>query len=229
MKKLLILFILLVSCAPAFSLSSEEEFWSEVARINRGESYTERVGNQHAPVWKAEGVYVDGRGQVPEFQRIPPPNPEKIPAPRATHTIEPYDSYYYSQILGWRRPATHEPIIPGYNMHYSNRIAKPYTHRDYLDVWCTGKIDYNENKCSIEGYEVYFVHARNWAARATTLPFKLKQAHAKGSRVGLFLEVDSVGIDSEHVVAAKGFARMFNLTLFAATIDAFLPMDYFVE
>ena len=231
LKKLFILLILLSSVLPTFAepRSAEERFWREVERINSGRSYTESTDIQPPPIWREEGVYVNGRAQVSKHQRICPPYPEKIPMPRPTHTVEPYDSYYKNQILGIRRPVYKEPVIPNYNVHYSNRRAKPYLHRDYLDVWCIGKIDYEQNMCSVNGYDIYFAHARNWAARAMTLPFKIRQAKAKGNRVGLFLEVDDVGLDSEYVIEAKSFAKMFNLTIFSATIDSYIPIEWYPD
>ena len=77
-----------------------------------------------AVISRDRGYYMDGRGQVPEYSRIAPPHEENIPKqPRATKTVVGWDRYYQINKEGYRPMGYQMPLVPNYNVHYSNRRA----------------------------------------------------------------------------------------------------------
>ena len=124
------------------------------------------------------GYYVDERFQVPESSRIPPPHPENIPKePRATRTVIPFDSYYDINVLGIRREPRMTPVIPNYNIHYSERRANPYTKEDFINVWCDGIKFQNGVDCQTKEYAITFAKAEFWSGAVVKAPFKAKKVN----------------------------------------------------
>lgn len=172
-----------------------------------------------------EGYYVDARGQVPEYSRIAPPHEEKIPTPHATKTVVPFERYYDINKAGYRPMGYQAPLVPGHNIHYSERRAKPYTRDEYLDVWCSGIIDYRSGSCTTKDYVLYFFRARDWSVAVAGAPIKNKIGK-KGKPWGVFLMCDHLGIDAQYMHSAKRWAELYNVPLYMATIDAYIPLDW---
>ena len=173
---------------------------------------------------REQGYYVDGRGQVPEYSRIPPPNEDKIPTePHPTRTVVPFDRYYDINKMGMRRHPAMTPWIPNYNCHYSERRAKPYTKEEYIDVWCSGDKGVNGVDCQSEHYAISFVRARDWSYGVIKAPLKAKKT---GKKAAVFLMVDDLGLDAPHMHAAKDWSELFNIPIFFGTIDAYIPSDW---
>ena len=177
-------------------------------------------------VSRDKGFYIDGRNQVPEFNRIDPPHPENIPGgPRPTRTVVPFEPYYDTNIKGMRRQPYMTPLVPNHNIHYSERRAYPYSKQEFIDVWCTGKKNFNGVDCVSDEYAITFVRANEWTFGAMKAPFKAKKV---GKRVALFIMVDNLGLDAEAMHEAKQYGELFNIQIFRGTIDAYIPGDWII-
>ncbi len=193
---------------------------------NHQETVTNPEGSLVIKVDRDYGYYVDGRGQVPEYSRIPPPNEDKIPAePHPTRTVVPFDRYYDINKMGMRRHPAMTPWIPNYNCHYSERRAKPYTKKEFVDVWCSGDKFVNGVDCQTENYAITFVRARDWSYGVIKAPIKAKKT---GKKAAVFLMVDDLGLDAEAMHAAKDWSELFNIPIFFGTIDAYIPSDWII-
>ena len=192
---------------------------------NPQKTITNPEGSQVIKVDRDLGYYVDGRGQVPEYARIAPPNEDKIPEPHPTRTVVPFDRYYDINILGMRRHPAMTPWIPNYNCHYSNRRAKPYTKNEFVEVWCSGDKGINGVDCQSENYAITFVQAREWSFGVIKAPIKAKKT---GKKAAVFLMVDDLVLDAEHMHAAKDWSELFNIPIFFGTIDAYIPSDWII-
>ena len=192
---------------------------------NPQKTITNPEGSQVIKVDRDLGYYVDGRGQVPEYARIAPPNEDKIPEPHPTRTVVPFDRYYDINILGMRRHPAMTPWIPNYNCHYSNRRAKPYTKKEFVEVWCSGDKFVNGVDCQSENYAITFVRAREWSYGVIKAPIKARKT---GKKSAIFLMVDDLGLDAEAMHSAKQWAELFNVQMFFGTIDAYIPNDWII-
>ncbi len=192
---------------------------------NLQKTITNPEGSQVIKVDRDLGYYVDGRGQVPEYARIAPPNEDKIPEPHPTRTVVPFDRYYDINILGMHRHPAMTPWIPNYNCHYSNRRAKPYTKNEFVEVWCSGDKFVNGVDCQSENYAITFVRAREWSYGVIKAPIKARKT---GKKSAIFLMVDDLGLDSEAMHSAKQWAELFNVQMFFGTIDAYIPNDWII-
>ena len=173
-----------------------------------------------------EGYYVDERNQIPEYQRIPPPNEENIPTqPRATKTVVPFDSYYDVNTLGIRRHPYMTPIIPNYNRYYSERRAQPYTKADFVNVWCSGDKGANGVDCQTDVYAITFVKARNWPLGVVKAPLKARKVHKK---MALFIMVDDLAIDAQDMHDVKAWGELYNVQIYFGTIDSYIPGDWII-
>ena len=232
MKKLLTLFILL-STTPAYALMADQirtygKFTiapdAEVTKIVDQQQRSD-IGTQ---VIKRDrdGYYVDGRNQIPEYQRIAPPHPENIPTePKARKTVVPYDSYYDVNVLGIRRHPYMTPVIPNYNRYYSERRAYPYTKEDFVNVWCEGDKFKDGVDCQSEQYAITFAKASDWAGAVIKAPFKAKKAHKK---TALFIMVDDLALDAKYMHDVKMWGELFNVQVWFGTIDSYIPSDYII-
>ena len=170
------------------------------------------------------GYYVDERNQIPEYQRIAPPHQENIPTePRATRTVVPFDSYYDVNTLGIRRHPYMTPIIPNYNMHYSERRARPYTKEEYVNVWCDGIKGENGVDCQTDEYAITFTRAEFWAAAVVKAPFKAKKVHKK---TALFVIVSDLALDCKYMHDVKEWGELFNVQIYFGTIDSYIPSSW---
>ena len=177
-------------------------------------------------VTRDEGFYIDGRNQVPEFNRIPPPNPEAVPdEARATRTVVPFEPYYDTNVKGIRRHDWMTPLVPNHNIHYSERRAYPYSKQEFIDVWCTGKKNFNGVDCVSDEYAITFVRANEWTFGAMKAPFKAKKL---GKKVALFVMVDNLGLDAEAMHEVKQYGELFNIQIFMGTIDSYIPSDWVI-
>ena len=165
-----------------------------------------------------EGYYINGQGQVPEYNRIPPPNPDKIPQySHPTKTVLHFDKYNDTNIAGIRRSPNKTPIIPNYNTYYSNRRARPYTKNEFIDVWCSGVKYENKVDCQTEEYAITFVRADEWALGVIKAPFRARKVKKKSA---IFIMIDDLGLDGEFIHGAKNWADLFNISMFFGTIDS---------
>ena len=154
MKKLLILIILLIQ-VPTYAILVDVDGASAGA-----------YGT------KANGYYVDGRQQVPEYSRIAPPHEENIPDPHPTKTVQPWDRYYEINKQGYRPMGYQAPLVPNYNYFYSTRRAKPYTRNEYLSVWCEGVADYDKGTCSTDNKVYYYYDVYHWSTAIAATQFE---------------------------------------------------------
>lgn len=187
-----------------------------------------REGSTVTKVDRKYSYYLDGRNQIPSYNRIAPPNPENIPneSTHPTRTVEPFESYYDRNVLGIRRPEYMTPIVPNYNRFYSNRRAYPYTRKEFIDVWCTGNKDYEKGTCTTNEYEIYFVRARDWTLGITRIPFNAHAVKSKGKKQGLFIMVDDLGLEAPYMHDAKDWSDLFKVKMLFGTIDSFIPIDW---
>lgn len=181
-------------------------------------------GSKVIKVNREEGYYVDERGQVPEHARIAPPNEDKIPTmPHPSRTVENFEKYYDTNIMGLRRNPVMQQWTPNYNWHYSNRRAQPYTKDEWIDVWCTGDKHLNGVDCQNDKYATTFVPARHWSVGVVKAAIKAKKV---GKKAVVFIMIDDLGLDAEDVHNAKEWSKSFNMPMQFGTIDAFIPMDW---
>ena len=232
LKKLLILLVLLNLTLPAKALMPDQiRTYTKYtiapnAEIVHKEPYDERVLGPQVVQRDRSGYYIDERGQVPEYQRIPPPHPEKIPQnPRATRTVEPFQSYYDRNVLGITRHYQMTPVIPNYNEFYSdkNRRPEPYTKQEFIDVWCTGEQHVNGVDCVTENYAITFAKAINWSTAVVTAPFKAKRV---GKPMAIFIMVDDLALDGKYMHDVKQWGEVFNVQVWFGTVDSFIPSSW---
>ena len=164
-----------------------------------------------------EGYYVNGTGQIEEYHRIPPPNPDKIPQySHPTRTVRPFDKYYDTNVKGIRN-TNKTPVIPNYNAYYSERRAEPYTKNEFIDVWCDG-IKYEDGvDCQSDDYAITFIKARDWAWGVIKVRLKARKVKKKPA---LFVMVDELGLDGQYMHDIKEWAKLSNLKVYYATIDS---------
>ena len=186
-------------------------------KINKDYRYTYEVNRD-------EGYYINGQGQVPEYHRIPPPNPDKIPQyPHPAKTVLPFDKYYDTNIAGIRRSPDKTPLIPNYNIYYSNRRAYPYTKNEYIDVWCTGIKHEKGVDCQTQDYAITFVKAGEWPFGVIKAPFKARKVKKKSA---IFIMIDDLGLDGPNINGAKNWSDLFNIPMFFGTIDSEIPKEW---
>ena len=235
MKKLflLLVFILIVMPAKADIANITDGIKLEMYKkysispgITNMVKYREDPDVNVKAVSRKDGFYIDGRNQVPEYNRIAPPNPEAIPnKARAVRTVVPFEPYYDTNIKGVRRQTYMTPLIPNHNIHYSERRAYPYSKQEFIDVWCTGKKNFQGVDCVSDEYAITFVRANEWTFGAMKAPFKAKKV---GKKVALFIMVDNLGLDAEAMHEAKQYGELFNIQVYMGTIDAYIPGDWII-
>ena len=213
-----------IFCIPTtFAMQMGLYDYSSVAP-NVGETIIYPEGSQVMKVNRSKGYYIDGRGQVPEHDRIAPPNEAKIPNnPHPTRTVVDFERYYDTNLMGLRRNPVMTPWVPNYSWHYSNRRAQPYTKDEFIDVWCAGEKHLNGVDCQNSTYAITFEKARDWAFGVIKAPIKARKA---GKKTALFLMVDELGLDAEAMHAAKDWSVKYNMPIFFGTIDAYIPNDW---
>lgn len=175
---------------------------------------------------KANGYYVDGRQQVPEYSRIAPPHEENIPDPHPTKTVQPWDRYYEINKQGYRPMGYQAPLVPNYNYFYSTRRAKPYTRNEYLSVWCEGVVDYDRGTCSTDNKVYYYYDVYHWSTAIAATQFRdLKRTKDGRSRAYVFY-VHNLGLMAEQMHGVKKWAELFDMDIHFVTIDSYIPLDY---
>ena len=183
-------------------------------------------GSQVVQRNKEDGYYLDERNQIPEYARIKPPHEENIPTdPRPVRTVVPFDTYYEINRLGYRRPDYLNPVVPGYNRFYSERRAYPYTKKEFVDVWCTGKKFENGVDCQSENYAITFIRARDWAWGTIKAPFKARKAHLK---TAIFVMVDDLALDAQYMHDIKNYGELFNIQVWFGTVDCYIPSNWII-
>lgn len=170
-----------------------------------------------------KGYAVDGKGQIPEWQRIPPPNPDTDTTPQYSQTVVPFEKYYSINALGLKRHPYFVPYISNYNSYYSERRAVLYTKQQYIDAWCSGTKNYNGVDCINNEYAITFVRARNWASGTVKAAFKAKKAHRT---TVLFLMVDDICLDGTYIQEAKAWGDLWKTIIVFGTIDSYIPHDW---
>ena len=199
MKKLII--ILLALLLPAYSLATEYS------------------------VDKEHGYYVDGRGQVIEAHRSPPPNEDRIPeVPNPTKTVLDWDSYYKNNVEGKHDRGIKDPVVPNYNVFYSTRRNKSYDRETYVNVWCSGKADVNKGTCLIGDTLYYFYDVQNWSLAVTGTPFRNIKNRGKAKKYSYVFYVDNIGLDSKYMYEAKDWAELTKIKIHFVTIDSYIPL-----
>ena len=174
---------------------------------------------------KEHGYYEDGRGQVMEAHRIPPPNEDKIPeVPIPNKTVLDWDSYYKNNIEGKHDRGIREPIVPNYNVFYSTRRNKSYDRETYVNVWCSGKADVNKGTCLIEDTLYYFYDVQNWSLAVTGTPFRNIKNKGKAKKYSYVFYVDNIGLDSKYMYEAKNWAELTKINIHFVTIDSYIPL-----
>lgn len=218
----LLLFLLIYSPAMAYDKLYDTQLAPNVGTIKANEP-----GEQVIKTDREKGYYIDNTGQIEEFHRIPPPNPEQIPAQgNPVRTVLPFDKYYDVNVMGIRKASDRVPVIPNYNTYYSERRAYPYTKDQFMNVWCTGLKYINGVDCQTEQYAITFIRARDWAWGVIKAQIKAKKA---GKKAALFVMVDDLGLDAKNMHDTKNFAELFNMKVFFGTIDSEIPLDWIVD
>lgn len=180
-----------------------------------------------AVISRDRGYYMDGRGQVPEYSRIAPPHEENIPKqPRATKTVVGWDRYYQINKEGYRPMGYQMPLVPNYNVHYSNRRAEPYTKAEFVSVWCNGEADLNKGICYAPNKVYYYYDVRNWAWAVAATPFRDLKRTKDGRQRGYVFFVHELGLDAEAMHSVKEWAELYDMDIHFVTIDAYIPLDY---
>ena len=180
-----------------------------------------------AVITRDRGYYMDGRGQVPEYARIAPPHEENIPKiSHPTKTVVGWDRYYDINKAGYRPIGYQMPLVPNYNVHYSNRRAKPYTRAEYISVWCNGEPNYSKGVCSTKDYNIYFFRVRDWAWGVASAPIRNIKNGKNGKRSAICFMCDELGLDAEHMHAAKEWAELYDMKIHFVTIDSYIPLDW---
>lgn len=179
-----------------------------------------------AVISRDRGYYMDGRGQVPEYSRIAPPHEENIPTPHATKTVVGWDRYYAINKEGYRPMGYQMPLVPNYNIHYSNRRANPYSRAEFVKVWCDGEADLKRGICTTSDYNFYFYKVRDWAFAVAGAPIRNLKNGKNGRRSAIVFAVDELGLDAESMHAAKEWAELYDMKIHFVTIDAYIPLDW---
>ena len=180
---------------------------------------------REAIITRDKGYYMDGRGQVPEYARIAPPHEENIPTPHPTKTVVGWDRYYDINKEGYRPMGYQAPLVPNYNVHYSNRRNNPYSRAEYVKVWCAGEADLDKGICTVGNTRYYYYKVRDWSFAVAAAPVRdLKRRDGK-HRAYVFA-VDELGLDTEAMYAAKKWAEMCDCDIHFVTIDSYIPLDF---
>jgi hypothetical protein len=180
---------------------------------------------REAIITRDKGYYMDGRGQVPEYARITPPHEENIPAPHPTKTVVGWDRYYDINKEGYRPMGYQAPLVPNYNVHYSNRRNNPYSRAEYVKVWCAGEADLDKGICTVGDTRYYYYKVRDWSFAVAAAPVRdLKRRDGK-HRAYVFA-VDELGLDTEAMYAAKKWAEMCDCDIHFVTIDSYIGLDW---
>jgi len=167
-----------------------------------------------------EGFYIDARGQI-DGNYIKPPHPENIPNYMyANETVVPFDNYYEKNIEGKRAKGNKLERIPNYNANFSERRAHPYTHDEYVNVWCSGEIGVNGVDCVTPEYAISFFPVDRWSRAITIAALRARKLPQKGAA---FLYVEDFGADAGDIYEAKKWADMWGVKVFFGTIDAGIP------
>lgn len=173
-----------------------------------------------------KGYYMDGRGQVPEYSRIAPPHEENIPVPRPTKTVVGWDRYYDIDKEGYRPMGYQMPLVPNYNIHYSERRARPYGINDYVKVWCNGEPDFDRGTCTTKDTVYYFYDVFHWSTGVAATQFRDLKRTKDGKKRGYIFYCDDLGLRAEDMHAAKNWAELFDMNVHFVTIDAYIPLSY---
>ena len=173
-----------------------------------------------------KGYYMDGRGQVPEYARIAPPHEENIPVPHATKTVVGWDRYYDINKEGYRPMGYQTPLVPNYNIVYSERRARPYTRDEYISVWCNGEPDYDRGTCSTKDTVYYFYDVYRWSTGVASTQFKDLKRTKDGRGRGYVFYVDDLGLRAEDMHGAKNWAELFDMKIHFVTIDSYIGLDW---
>ena len=180
---------------------------------------------REAVITRDKGYYMDGRGQVPEYARIAPPHEENIPTPHPTKTVVGWDRYYDINKEGYRPMGYQAPLVPNYNVHYSNRRNNPYSRAEYVKVWCAGEADLDKGICTVGETRYYYYKVRDWSFAVAAAPVRdLKRRDGK-HRAYVFA-VDELGLDTEAMYAAKKWAEMCDCDIHFVTIDSYIGLDW---
>ena len=180
---------------------------------------------REAIITRDKGYYMGGRGQVPEYARIAPPHEENIPTPHPTKTVVAWDRYYDINKEGYRPMGYQAPLVPNYNVHYSNRRNNPYSRAEYVKVWCAGEADLDKGICTVGDTRYYYYKVRDWSFAVAAAPVRdLKRRDGK-HRAYVFA-VDELGLDTEAMYAAKKWAEMCDCDIHFVTIDSYIGLDW---
>mgnify|MGYP003309495266 CR=1 FL=1 len=177
-------------------------------------------------ITRDKGYYMDGRGQVPEYARIAPPHEENIPVPHPTKTVVGWDRYYDINKEGYRPMGYQTPLVPGHNVVYSERRAKPYSTSDYLAVWCNGEADYRKGTCTTANKVYYYYDVHHWSAAVAATPFRDLKRTKDGKGRGYVMYCHELGLCAEYMHAAKDWSELFDMDIHFVTIDAYIGKDW---
>lgn len=184
------------------------------------------LASDRAYCTREDGCFMDGRGQIPEYARIAPPNEDKIPnSSHPTKTVEAWDPYYQMNKMGRRPIGRCTRKVYGYNIYASTRRARPYTREEYMDVWCTGEKNYKRGTCSQGNYNLVYFRVRDWAFGVSSAPWKNR---GSGKQWGLVLMCDEIGLDAPHMHDAKQWSELMNIPIHFVTIDSYIPVDWII-
>lgn len=210
LRRLLVTCLLLSIVVPAVAVPSD---------INNWEKGEVKIDRDH-------GYYVDGRGQVPNYSRIAPPHEENIPVPHPTETVVGWRRYYDINKEGQRPMGYQTPLVPNYNIHYSEREAKPYTTEEFLSVWCDGEADYKRRTCTTDKKVYYYYYVENWSWAVAGTQFRDLKRTKDGKERAYVFYVQRLGMNTEAMRGVKQWAEMFDMDIHFVTIDAYIPQNW---
>ena len=175
---------------------------------------------------KEAGYYMDGRGQVPEYARIVPPHEENIPDPHPTKVVVPWERYYEINKEGYRPMGYQIPLVPNYNIFYSERRAEPYTKAEFVSVWCAGEPNYEKGTCTTNDTVYYFYDVFHWSTGIAATQFRDLKRTKDGKSRGYIFYCQELGFCAEYMHAAKDWAELFDMKIHFVTIDSYIPQDW---
>lgn len=181
---------------------------------------------REAIITRGKGYYMDGRGQVPEYARIAPPHEENIPIPHPTKTVVGWDRYYDINKEGYRPMGYQAPLVPNYNIYYSNRRNKPYTRAEYVKVWCAGEADLDKGICTTEKKVYYFYDVFHWSTSIAVTQFRDLKRKKEGRERAYVFYVHEIGLCAEEMYDVKKWAELFDMDVHFVTIDSYIPISW---
>ena len=165
-----------------------------------------------------DGVYLDLRNQI----RSPydPPHVEKIPeTPRLQQPMSDAEFYYRINMEGYRGAPNKVRPVPGGTWRFCERVAHPYTKKQYMDTWAEGR---KEGKVYLtKEYAMSYFFIDNWAMGIILAKMRARKFHKKPAVFFFVEEIQNADFNN-----AKNMARQFGVAIFFGTIDKQIPTEW---